>query len=77
MELLEPQADPPPLLQRRMPGISVSVKCMEAERSTDLVGWLARAASPETTRQAIQNIAGFFSQIAVWDAQQTPERRAA
>jgi hypothetical protein len=38
---------------------------------------LDQPATEEVTRQIIQNIAGFFSQLAVWDAQQELERKVA
>jgi hypothetical protein len=36
-----------------------------------------RPPTEEATRQMIQNLAGFFSQIAAWDTRQTSEARAA
>jgi hypothetical protein len=50
---------------------------METEGSAGPLRLLDRPTSPETARQMVQNIAGFFAQVAAWDAQQARERRAA
>jgi hypothetical protein len=71
------QAGTPLLLQRRAPAQTAFVMPMETENSAEPLRLLDRPTSPETARQMMQNIAGFFSQIAAWDAQQARERRAA
>ena len=74
---LPTQADNPRLLQRGAAGLETSVICIETEGSAGPMRLLDRPTSPETARQMVQNIAGFFGQVAAWDAQQARERRAA
>ena len=74
---LPTQADNPRLLQRRAPAQTAFVMPMETEGSAGPMRLLDRPTSPETARQMVQNIAGFFAQVAAWDAQQARERRAA
>ena len=69
-------ADNPRLL-RGAAGLESSVICMETEGSAGPLRLLDRPTSPETARQMVRNIAGFFAQVAAWDAQQARERRAA
>ena len=71
------QGDPPRLLQGRTPRLGAMVVLLESEGSAEQVRLLGRLHSPEVARQMIENIAGFFSQIAAWDAQQAQERKAA
>ena len=68
---------PPLLLQRRAPGLGVSSVRFEPEGAAELVRLASQPPSQEAVRQMIQNIAGFFSQVAAWDEQQAPERKAA
>jgi hypothetical protein len=76
VELLTPQADSLQLFTGA-PGLEASVIRTDTEGSPGPLRLLERSTSPETARQMVENIAGFFSQVATWDAQQTLERRAA
>jgi hypothetical protein len=70
-------ADPPVFLLRRAPGLRALAIYGETEKSPEPVTGAGWPPSPEATRQMIHNIAGFFSQVAAWDTQETPESKAA
>jgi hypothetical protein len=76
VELLT-NVDVPPLFQRSAQAFVASVVPVENECCGGPASLLYRSASAETARQMVQNIAGFFSQVATWDAVQCRERRAA
>jgi hypothetical protein len=75
--------EPPLFLQQRTRGLGASVIQMDSASSAELVRLVGGPPSQEATRQMIQNIAGFFSQVADWDRReeehrrQTAERKAA
>jgi hypothetical protein len=71
---LPTQADSSPL---RALAQAAFVMPVETKNSAELLKLLDPPPSHEATRQMIHHIAGFFSQVAAWDAQQTRERKAA